>query len=159
VCFFKKLPFSTANNVENNAAEIPNKMPFIYFISLCVIIKTPIIISIPKRISYQITVRLKIIGSIKDAKKAPVENIAKAMDILDSLIDPKKVIQCKAIIIPAIENLTIAFRETFMFTLVILIYKNIKTTAITILNQTKGIAFMVINSPKIAVKPAIKTKK
>ena len=37
-------------------------------------------------------------GSIKDAKNAPVENIANAIDTLDSSIAPKKVIQCKAII-------------------------------------------------------------
>lgn len=30
--------------------------------------------------------------------------------------------------------------------------------AINILNQTKGIAEIVINSPKMAVKPAINTK-
>ena len=43
-------------------------------------------------------------GSIKDAKNAPVENIAKAIEILETLMDAKKVIQCKAIIIPAKEN-------------------------------------------------------
>ena len=31
--------------------------------------------------------------------------------------------------------------------------------AMTILNQTNGMAFIVINSPKIAVNPARKTKK
>jgi hypothetical protein len=36
---------------------------------------------------------------------------------------------------------------------------NIKIPAMVILYQTKGIACIVINSPKIAVKPAIKTKK
>ena len=44
------------------------------------------------------------IGSMSEAKKAPVENIAKAMDILEAFMDAKKVIQCKAIIIPAKEN-------------------------------------------------------
>lgn len=39
-------------------------------------------------------------GSIIDAKKAPVENIAKAMDMLAASMAAKKVIQCKAIIIP-----------------------------------------------------------
>ena len=42
---------------------------------------------------------------MKDAKKAPVENIAKVIEILDALMAAKKVIQCKAIITPAIENL------------------------------------------------------
>ena len=46
-------------------------------------------------------------GSIKDAKNAPVENIARAMEILASSIAPKKQIQCAAIMIPAIDNFKI----------------------------------------------------
>lgn len=58
VWFFKKLPFNTANNDEKKADEIPKIIPVIYFISLCVIIKTPIMTIIPKIISYQMMVRL-----------------------------------------------------------------------------------------------------
>lgn len=99
------------------------------------------------------------IGSINDAKKAPVENMARAMEILASSMAPKKVIQCNAMMIPAIEKRRIALGVTCNLTLAILIYANIKIEAITIRYQTKGTAFMVINSPKIAVKPAIKTNK
>ena len=49
--------------------------------------------------------RLKKKGSMRDAKKAPVENIARVMDIFEALIAAKKVIQWSAIIIPASENL------------------------------------------------------
>jgi hypothetical protein len=37
--------------------------------------------------------RLKKKGSMRDAKKAPVENIARVMDIFEALIAAKKVIQ------------------------------------------------------------------
>lgn len=60
---------------------------------------------------------------------------------------------------PAIDNLTIDLGLIFTLTFAIFMYMNIKRDAMTILNQTKGMAVMVINSPKIAVKPAIKTKK
>ena len=64
------------------------------------IINTPITTRIPNIISYQITSRLKIIGSIKDAKKAPVENMESAIETLATFIDAKNVIQCNAIMTP-----------------------------------------------------------
>ena len=57
----------------------------------------------------------------KEAKKAPVENIASAIETLDILIEPKKVIQCKAIIIPANTNFISDFRSTEILILTILI--------------------------------------
>ena len=68
------------------------------------IINTPQITKNPKIISTGLTFLLKKIGSIKEAKKAPVENIAKVIEIFDCSIASKKVIQCRAIITPAIEN-------------------------------------------------------
>ena len=44
---------------------------------------------IPKRISYQIILRLNTIGSIIEAKNAPVENIANAMETLATSMAPK----------------------------------------------------------------------
>ena len=99
------------------------------------------------------------IGSINDAKKAPVENMASAIEIFATSMAPKNVIQCKAIITPAMENLRISFEEAFSFTLAILIYPSIKIAAITMRNQTNGTAFIEISSPKIAVNPAMNTKK
>ena len=98
-------------------------------------------------------------GSIKDAKKAPVENIAKAIEILATLMEAKNVIQCSAIIIPPRENLIKVFGETDKFIPFIFIKTNIKTPAITIRYQTSGMASSAINSPKIAVNPARNTKK
>ena len=98
-------------------------------------------------------------GSIKDAKNAPVENIAKAIEILETLMDAKKVIQCKAIIIPAKENWNKVFGDTDKFMPFNFIKTNIKRPAITILYQTSGMASSEINSPKIAVNPATNTKK
>ena len=71
----------------------------------------------------------------------------------------KNVIQCKAIIIPAPKNLSFVFVDTCIFSLIILMYKNIKTPAISIRYQTKAVEPIEINSPRIAVKPAIKTRK
>ena len=67
-------------------------------------IYTPTKTAIPRSNSYPIIRRLKIMGSTKDAKNAPVENMAKAIEILAAFIEAKKVIQCKAMIIPAIIN-------------------------------------------------------
>ena len=110
-------------------------------------------------ISYHIIFRLKKIGSIKDAKTAPVENIANAIDMFDCLIDSKKVIQCKAIIAPAIENLINVLISIAMFTFLNLMNSSIKTDAIIILYQTSDTALIDISSPKIAVNPAMKTRK
>ena len=98
-------------------------------------------------------------ASIKEAKKVPVENIANAIDIFACLIDSKNVIQCKAIIIPAIENLIKVLKSIVILTFLSFIKSNIKTEAITILYQTKGTALIDISSPKIAVNPAINTRK
>ena len=98
-------------------------------------------------------------GSTREAKKAPVENMANAIEILACLMDSKKVIQCNAMKMPAIENFKMTTGLCLKFVLVAFTNKNINTTAITILNQTNGTEPMVISSPKIAVKPAIKTRK
>ena len=96
---------------------------------------------------------------MKEAKKAPEENIAKAMETLAWLIASKNVIQCNAIKTPAPENCKNVFLSIFKLSLISFTYKNIKTPAIAILYHTKANEPMVISSPKIAVNPAIKTKK
>jgi len=98
-------------------------------------------------------------GSIKEAKNAPVENMAKAIEILAWFIDSKKVIQCKAMMIPATENLAIVGIFTFKLIFENLMNANIKTVAMIMRYQTSGIEPILINSPRIAVNPAIKTKK
>ena len=102
--FCENLPLSTANNDDKKAEVMPRTIPVRYSISLWVIMKIPTITKTPKTISYQIILRLKMMGSIMEAKKAPVENMANAMEILAALIAPKNVIQCSAMIIPAINK-------------------------------------------------------
>ena len=98
-------------------------------------------------------------GSIKEAKKAPVENIVKAIETFDSSIEPKKVIQCNAIMIPAITNLNIFLGGILIFIFATFTKTNMMIEAIIILIQTSGTACIEINSPKIPVNPAINTKK
>ena len=83
--------------------------------------KIPTVTKAPKIISYQIIFRLKMIGSMIDAKKAPVENIASAIEIFAALMAPKKVIQWSAIIIPAIKSLKANLGAIFILTLAIFI--------------------------------------
>lgn len=96
---------------------------------------------------------------MKEAKNAPVENMTKVMDTLETSIAPKKVIQCNATTIPAIANLKNVCRLILSFIFDILIKANIKNPAISMRNQTNGIALIVMSLPNIAVKPAIKTNK
>jgi hypothetical protein len=101
--------------------------------------------------------RLKKIGSIRETKKAPVLIVTRATETVDTLIAVKKKIQCKAIRIPVKKNLAIAIQSTlndFLFTRK---YRTIKTIAKDILYQTKGMASRLINAPRIAVKPQVKT--
>lgn len=98
-------------------------------------------------------------GSISEAKKAPVENMDSAMDMLEAFMAPKNVIQCRAIIMPATASRTNALGVIFVFTLANLTYINIKTEAISIRYHTKAMALMLISSPKMAVNPAINTNK
>lgn len=149
----------TAKRVANKAENTPKIMPLIYSNSAWVMMYTPNIMISPNKISYQIIFLLKNKGSIRAAKKAPVENMDKAIEILACFMDAKKVIQCRAIKIPAIENLAKVLGVTTRFMLFNLINMNIKRPAITILNQTSGTALIEISSPRMAVNPAIKTKK
>ena len=104
LCFATNFPLRTANSVENKADDIPKSIPNRNFNSVCMIRKIPIVTIKPKKSSYIMIFLLYKIGSMSEAKKAPVENIAKAMEILEAFMDAKKVIQCKAITIPAKEN-------------------------------------------------------
>ena len=153
------LPLKTANKDEKKAEEIPNNIPVMNLYSLWKINDTPTITIIPNTISYQISWRLNIKGSINDVKKAPLENMAKAIETLDWSIDSKKVTQCRAIIMPPKQNFNRAIKDTFKWVPRNFKYKNIKTKAINILNHTNVIDSKEINFPKIAVNPAIKTRK
>ena len=99
------------------------------------------------------------IGSIKDAKKAPVENIARVIEILDNLIAAKKVIQCKAIKTPTKKNLIKLAIEIDSLIFLSFMNMNIIINAINIRYQTSGIASKEISSPNTPVKPAMKTRK
>ena len=98
-------------------------------------------------------------GSMRDVKKAPVENMAKVIEILETLIAVKNVIQCKAMTMPAKKNFRMVLKGSRSEIFLILINTNIKTPAISMRYHTKGMASKEINSPKIAVNPAIKTRK
>ena len=103
------------------------------------------------------TFLLKKMGSINDVKKAAVLMVTRATETLDTFMALKKKIQCKAMIIPVNKNLVNPFLSTlkdFFFTKK---YMAIKATANINLKKTNGIASMVINAPKMAVKPQIKT--
>lgn len=94
---------------------------------------------------------------MKEAKNAPVENITKVMETLETSIAPKKVIQCNATTIPATANLKNVCRLILSLILDILINANMSIPASNMRNQTNGIALILISLPNIAVKPAIKT--
>ena len=66
-----------------------------------------------------------VIGSKIEAKNAPVENIAKAIEAFATFIAPKNVIQCKAITIPARLSFTNDVLVIFMSICFSLMYKNI----------------------------------
>lgn len=99
------------------------------------------------------------IGSSNDAKNVPVEKTANVMETLDASMAPKKVIQWSAMTKPATDNLRMNLGSIWILIFAILIYKKIKIDAIIILNHTKGIALMVMSCPRMAVKPAMNTKK
>ena len=79
--------------------------------------------------------------------------------MLDCSIASKNVIQCKAIIIPGKENFNKVLKSILILVLLVIKYISVKTLAISILCQTNDIDDTDINSPKIAVNPAIKTRK
>lgn len=79
------------------------------------------------------------------------------METVDTFIAWKKKIQCNAINNPTNVNLDKTFGETLNDFFLILIKQARKTAAKNILYQTKKSDSIVINAPKIAVKPQIKT--
>ena len=58
----------------------------------------------PKKTSYQMIFLPVQIGSRKDVKKAPVDRHAKVTEMFETLMALKNVNQCKAMMIPAINN-------------------------------------------------------
>src|SRR5690554_2429085 len=98
-------------------------------------------------------------GSSNEVKKAPVEITAKVTDTFEALIAAKKVIQCKAMIIPAKEKpkRVMVLKRSFVFRS----FKKTKISpaAMIILYHTSGMASMEISAPKTAVNPHIKTIK
>lgn len=98
-------------------------------------------------------------GSSIEVKKAPVDNNARVIETLDTLIAPKNVSQWSAIIIPAIIRRNILFGATFKFLFFHQIQKNIKPLARSMRYQTRGIASRVMSAPRTAVNPQIKTIK
>ena len=113
----------------------------------------------PKNTSYQSIFLLKNKGSSKAAKNAPIENIAKVMETLETFMALKKVIQWMAISTPTKVSWTIAFvgNTKDLFLTIKKISKN--TLANPMRYQTKEVSPMEISSPKTAVNPQIKTIK
>jgi hypothetical protein len=147
----------TAKEADRKAEIRARIIPSEYLPSTLNIIERPTTTSKPKKISYHIIFFLKNIGSIMDAKKAPVDKQAKVMDTLDTLMALKKVNQCRAITNPATKNFKITFLGNFSEVLVYLLYKKIKKTAKSMRYHTNGNASSEISLPKIAVNPQIKT--
>ena len=94
-----------------------------------------------------------------EVKKAPVDIIANVTETFDTLMAPKKVSQCTAMINPAIKKPNNTFFGNLIFFLAMAIYKRTKTLANPMRYQTKGIASSEINAPITAVNPQIKTIK
>ena len=94
---------------------------------------------------------------MNEVKKAPVLIITNATETLETLIALKNVIQWRAIRIPDKKNLKRDFLSSENDFFLSRKYIAINIDARSILYQTKGIASIEINFPKIAVKPHIKT--
>ena len=94
-----------------------------------------------------------------DEKNEPSEKTDKVRETLETCMALKKKIQCKAINKPTKINLRKDFKgiRNDFFLNTRKIARNIP--AKNMRYQTKASAFMVINAPKMAVKPQIKTIK
>ena len=111
----------------------------------------------PKNISSGFILLLKKKGSINEVNNAPVLIITNAIETLETLIALKKKIQCSAIIIPERKNFNNVFLSNRNDFFLMTKYKAIKIDANSILYQTKGIASIEINAPKMAVNPQMNT--
>ena len=94
-----------------------------------------------------------------DAKKDPVENMAKVMETFEMLMDLKNKIQCTAIKNPTKVNCVKVFNEIAIDLFLYSKNNSKNTLANNILYQTKEASLTDINSPKIAVNPQINTIK
>ena len=98
-------------------------------------------------------------GSKIEVKKAPVDKQAKVMEILETLMALKKVIQCKAIIKPETSKETISLLDNLKLVFLYKMYPKINKTANDIRHQTNGKASNEISLPKMAVNPQMNTIK
>ena len=96
---------------------------------------------------------------MNEVKNAAVENIARVTEIFDTSIASKKVIQCKEINNPKKEYFKNNLKSILKLLLEASMYSPSKTDPINIRCQTITSDVFIISSPKIAVNPAIKTKK
>lgn len=108
-------------------------------------------------ISEKIILRLKNKGSRNAENNAPVERVLNATATFETLIAPKKVIQCVPIIAPIPNSINKSFREIFKLIPEIRIKTYSVTAQINVLYQTKGIAETSMSFPKTPVKPHKKT--
>ena len=92
-------------------------------------------------------------------KKAPVLIIASVIETFDTLIAPKNVSQCTAMIMPAMEKERKAFRESEISIFFHLIYAYINREAMPIRNHTNGTESILMREPSTAVNPHINTMK
>lgn len=96
-------------------------------------------------------------GSRIAVKKAVLAITAKATETFETFIAAKKAIQCKAIMHPTPSMCDILLENEIEVLEVISTMANKKGTAITILYQTKGMAFSEISFPHIPVNPKMST--
>ena len=122
-------------------------------------IYNPTITNEPNKISINRMRLLKKKGSINEAKNAPVLMVTKATETLDTLMALKKVIQCKAMIIPESKNLIKAILSTLNPLRVAKKNRAMITDANDMRYHTVGTTSIEISFPKIAVNPQIKTIK
>lgn len=110
-----------------------------------------------RMISESIIFLLKKTGSNSAVKRAPVESVLSATATLETLMEPKKAIQCKPMIIPTPSNIKKSFLLIFKSIFLKRRTKNITIAATATRYQTSGTADTVINFPNTPVNPQRKT--
>lgn len=113
--------------------------------------------TIASMISDKIIFRLKKMGSKNAENKAPVESVLNATATLETLIAPKKAIQCNPMIAPIPNNIVKSLVDNFRLIFFTFKITNKTKAATNTRYQTNGIASMEINFPKTPVNPQINT--
>ena len=144
----------TVNRASRKAAIIPSQNPFIWSTpneaAVSVIAGT---MSIPYKTSIRFILYFVNSGSKSAVKKVTVDIVIKAIEALETLIAPKKKIQCKATKIPTQINLNTLRPDKTLSLLNTPGQKIIMIEVRPTLHHTSTEAGNVMRSPKIAVNP------